>query len=382
MNLQPTGAAPRLRVAFCIDNMNVGGTELNAVRTAELLREHVELRVVTLQTEGPLFERYRRLGIPVHTLPIPRLYGIEALRQGRRLRRLLRKHRIDIVHAHDIYSNIFAAPWARAAGCAFVASRRWWEGGPRRLMRWANRTSYRFAHVVLANAPSVASLIQSEGVAPARIRVVPNFLDRASLEPPEPAWIAENRQELRIPDGVRVVVSVASLSPVKDHATLLRAFASLPAEHVQAVLLLVGADAGSRAQLERLASSLGIDDRVRFAGFRPNRPNPHFLGDVSVLSSVSEGLPNSLLEAMAAGRPVVATRVGAVPDIIHDGENGYLVPPGDAAAMADRLARLLRDPELRRRFGGQGLRRAEAEFSPQAALNALLGAYRYASAPR
>ena len=145
-----------MRVAFCIDNMNVGGTELNALRTARLLvREGVDVRVFSLSDHGPLLEQYRQLDVPVHPLPLGRLYGGQALRRGRELMGLVRRHRVQVVHAHDFYSNIFAGPWARLGGASFIASRRWWEGPERRAQRWANRAGYVLAHRVLANSPGV-----------------------------------------------------------------------------------------------------------------------------------------------------------------------------------------------------------------------------------
>ena len=114
-----------MRVAFCIDNMNVGGTELNAVRTARcLVARGVALRVFSLAAEGPLLGEYAALGVPVTALPLRRLYGAGAVRAGRELMQVVRRERIGIVHAHDFYSNIFAGPWARAAGARFIASRR------------------------------------------------------------------------------------------------------------------------------------------------------------------------------------------------------------------------------------------------------------------
>lgn len=366
-----------MRVAFCIDNMNVGGTELNAVRTAEALLERgVELRVFTLATDGALFERYGAVGIPVESLPLGGLFSRQAMQRGRGLRHALKQHAVDILHAHDFYSNIFAAPWARAAGVRFIASRRWWEGPERRSQRWANRASYAFAHRVIANSPAVADmLLEAERVPRNRIAVVPNFLDDLAFEAPPDQWVAAQRRRLGIEKDALVVGVLASLQPIKDHATLLHAAAVLAPDFPELRVVLVGRDAGSRADLGQLAVELGIAGNVRFAGPMDSHPSPHHIFDVSALTSVSEGLPNSVLEAMAAGRPVVATRVGALADAVEPGLTGALVPPSDPAALADALRPLLGSPAERARMGEAGRARARRMWGRQAAIDHLLQVY-------
>lgn len=366
-----------LRVAFCIDNMNVGGTEMNAVRMAErLVAAGVQLRVFSLAATGPLLERYHRLGVPVHCLPIGSLYGRQALRCGRELAAIVRREGVQVVHAHDFYSNIFAAPWARFGGARFVASRRWWEGPDRRLQRWANRLSYVAAHRVVANSEGIAGMLTgSERVRRRAVAVIPNFLDDAAFAEPDTTWRRSLEAELRLPTERVVVGVVASLQPIKDHATLLRAVAQLVPRHSTLHVVLVGGDSGSRADLERLAVQLGIAERIRFAGLRPSLPSMHWLFDISALTSISEGLPNSLLEAMAAGRPVVATRVGAVADAVVDGDTGLLADAGDVRGVADRIGLLLADPGSRERMGTRGQARAALRYSAQAAENALIALY-------
>jgi glycosyltransferase involved in cell wall biosynthesis len=138
-------------------------------------------------------------------------------------------------------------------------------------------------------------------------------------------------------------------------------------------VLVVGG--GDPAPLRGLAAELGIGEAVRFCGARPSVPSFHHLFDVPVLCSRSEGLPNTVLEAMAAGRAVVATRVGAVPDAVADGVTGMLVPPADPPALAAAVGALLRDPARRRRMGAAARRRARARYAPEAALSALAALY-------
>jgi glycosyltransferase involved in cell wall biosynthesis len=319
--------------------------------------------------ESPLRERYAAAGIPVVTFPIGRLLGLHTLRQGLRLRRFLSSRGVDVVHCHDMYSNAFVAPWARAAGAALVTSRRW---GPfeRRSHAIANRLAYRLSHAVLANSPGVAALVRDEGIAAARVAVVPNFVDAAAFDAPSPAERAAARDALGVPAGAVVVGVVANLTAIKDHAMLLRAMARLAPGFPHAHAVLVGGGP-LRDSLDRLARELGVADRVHFAGARPNLPNLHHIFDLSALTSVSEGFPNSIVEAMAAGRAVVATRVGGVADAVAEGETGLLVPSGDDDALAAALGTLLEDPARRAAMGARARERAASRHSADVAITAL-----------
>ena len=370
-------ARPSLRVLFCTDNLGVGGTELNAVRTAErLVGLGVNLRVALLGSDGPLRERYAARDVPVHPFPIDSLYGACAIRQGRAFAAFCRERRVDVVHCHDAYSNVFGSIWGRAARVpGILVSRRWGATHNNAKLRLANRLAYRLASRVLANSASVgASLVRDEGVARRRVVVVPNFVEAEAFEPPGAGERAALRAALGLPASGRVVGIVARLDPVKDHATLLRAFALLAARLPDVHLAIVG-DGPCREALEALAAGLGPAGRVHFAGMRPNRPNPHHLFDVSVLTSLSEGFPNSVVEAMAAARPVVATDVGGMRDALLDGATGRLVPAGDPAALADALASVLEDAAGADAMGRAGRERAEALFSAEPVIAGLLALY-------
>jgi L-malate glycosyltransferase len=300
------------------------------------------------------------------------LLRLNAIRQGLRLTGYLRRHRIQVFHAHDLYSNLFGCPWARLAGVKVIASRRW-QGGKLsgRGGGLATRLAYRSAHAALANSPRVAEyLARVDRVPRRRIAVVPNFIDESAFTPLATEFRQTLRQELQLPDGAVTIGVVANLRPVKDHGTLIMALAILAPRWPHTRIVLVG-DGESRAELERLASALGVREQVIFAGHRPNDPNLNSLFDISVLCSKREGLPNSILEAMAAGRPVVATDVGAVGDAVVDGETGLLVPASSPERLAAALETLLVDPARAERLGAAGRRRAQAMYSPGAALGAL-----------
>jgi glycosyltransferase involved in cell wall biosynthesis len=163
---------------------------------------------------------------------------------------------------------------------------------------------------------------------------------------------------------------VASLLPIKDHATLLRAIAPLVARWPELRLVVVG-QGPELEPLRALGAALGITDAIRFAGHRPQHPSFHFLFDVSVLCSVSEGFPNTLVEAMAAGRPIVATDVGGVGDAVRNGDNGFLVPASDPDALGRALSSLIQDGRLRSIMGAVGARRARDEFHASRVVSSL-----------
>jgi len=195
--------------------------------------------------------------------------------------------------------------------------------------------------------------IAKYGVAPLhKIQTVPLGLEIEPLLQAE-QYRGQLRAELGIGADQRLVGIVARLVPIKAHEVFLTAAAKVRAAMPNTTFLIVG-DGERRAELEQLARSLGIADATRFLGWREDMREVNADLDVAALCSNNEGSPVALIEAMAAARPVVSTRVGGVPDVVHDGESGLLVPAGDADAFADALLQLLRNPEQATAFGLAG----------------------------
>jgi len=373
---QPAPVYPRerTRVMFCIDNMQIGGTELNAVRTAERLdRTRFDLSVICLQRDGPLMARYEAAGIPVISLALKNLYGLNAVRQGFRLATLLRQRRVDIFHAHDFYSNIFGITWARLAGTPVViASRRWWAWPPRRAHRTLNRVASRFADRVLANSRAISEMLAAtEGFPPKQVVVIPNFVDDRSVTALTPQQREGLLRGLGVPPTARVIGTVANLSPIKDHVTLLRAVALLTPRWPDLHVVLVG-DGPCRSTLQEVVCGLDLGGRVHFAGVRDNGPQLHQLFEVSVLCSLSEGFPNTLIEAMAQGVPVVATDVGGTRDAVCNGTTGLLVPASDPTRLASALDSLLSDPARRRAISVSAQRYVRERFGAASVIGSSL----------
>ena len=196
-------------VAFCVDNLNVGGTELNAVRTAGLLRAAgVPLRVYAMQTDGPLRIRYDALGVEVVPIPLGgSLTGLTALRQGLRFARLLRASGDLILHCHDRYSNVFGVFWGRMAGrAAIITSRRWdqREGSPG--LRRLNLLAFRASAAVVANSERVQrALTLEDGVPAPRTALIPNFVEAEAFERPDSRELGLRRQAVGLPPDAPVV---------------------------------------------------------------------------------------------------------------------------------------------------------------------------------
>jgi glycosyltransferase involved in cell wall biosynthesis len=349
-----------LRVGYCIDSFDIGGTELNAVRTVEALdRRRFQVTVFHLHETGPLRARYEALGLRLVHLPIGRLYSPRTAGQGVRFLRLLRREEIEVVHTHDLYTNIFAAPWARLAGCRVIASRRWLDASPRAGLLPLNRCSYRFAHRVVVNSSVVARLmIDTERVPAARVVELPNFLEERAFHHVAAEERTARRRSWGVPQDAFVIGMVARLAPVKNHAMVLRALQRLD-EDVH--LVLIGAGPSRRA-LEELAGKLHVDRRVHFTGQLVEAENLHQFFEVSVLCSRTEGFPNAVIEALAAGCPVIATPVGGVPEVISDRQTGLLVAVDRPDALAASVQELRRDAALRKRLSEAGPARARGKY--------------------
>jgi glycosyltransferase involved in cell wall biosynthesis len=367
----------RIRIVHVLDNLKTGGTELNAVRTAERLDpDRFEVRFLVLQPDGPLRARLDAARIPVTGIPVKGLASASAWQRAREIRELVRRENIDVVHAHDPYANFLAAPAVRLGGRSrVIASHRWWQNVHAPRVRMANRLAYRFAHRVLANSRAVGELVVGEeGVPRSKLVVIPNFVDDGAFAPMSANRRAELRARVGLRDDAVAIGIVANLYPVKDHATVIRALARLAPRWPELRLVLVG-EGDQRPVLEELARSLGVSERVLMPGRIAHEPGFPSIFEIAALTSKEEGFPNYVVEAMAAGLPVVATRVGGVPDAVLPGDTGYMADVGDDETLASSLDRLLGDRSLRERMGKAGAQRAKSEWHVDVVMQSLMGLY-------
>lgn len=293
------------------------------------------------------------------------------------LREIIARRRPDIIQTHAPKAH-FLVRWA-----GFQRGRGWIafhhgdtaEDLKVRLYTQLDRWSLRASNLSVTMCEPFADLLVRRGVPRKRIQIVPNAM--AAAPSVAKADVDALRQRLALPADARVILSVGRLSTEKGHADLLAALRLLRRDHPQLTirLILVG-DGIERPNLERAAAAPELASSVIFAGHCSNVWPYYSLADVFALPSHSEGSPNALLEAMAAGVPIVACKVGGVPETVEDGSSALLVPPAEPAAMASALARVLEDPALAGRLVSNASERLAKRFSPESRYQALLEVYR------
>ena len=347
-----------MRVMQLIPTLTVGGAErMVATLTGHLRRSGHAVAVVSMYDPlGTWIEdALRSEGVPLHFLGKRR--GLD-VRMVPRVARVIDGFRPDVIHTH-LYTLKYALA-ARAVrrravvhtvhSLAHTELDRW----SRLVQRWA----FRAGVVPVAIGDAVAASVRSAYGRP-ELRIIPNGIPVSRYAPREGAGAAV-RAALGISPETPTIVAVGMLNRAKNHEALLRALASARLRAIGAHLLLAG-DGELRGPLEAEARGLGLEGRVHFLGVRSDVVDVLAAGDVFALASRWEGNPLSVMEAMAAGRPIVATAVGCLPELVS-ARAGRLVPSGDAAALEDALVRVLSDPGLARAMGAAAAEVARARF--------------------
>ena len=345
-----------------LHGLRVGGAEVLAARLARQLGERYRFHFVCLDELGTLGEELHGDGFPVEVLG--RRPGVD-WRCPLRLARLLRRQGVALVHAHQ-YTPFFYALTARLLyrrpPVLFTEHGRWHPDYPRRKRLVANRMLLERRDRVVGVGQAVRNaLIDNEGLPPGRVSVVHNGIDLAAFQDRRDCRAAVRKEIGAGPDDF-LILQVARLDPLKDHLTALRTVERLARRRPDARLVLVG-EGPQQPLIQDFLTSRHLPGRVSLLGLRTDVARLLAAADVFLLTSISEGIPLTVIEAMAAGLPVVATAVGGVGEVIADGQTGLLAPAGDDAALAEKLLALADDPSLRGRLGRQGRERAEALFS-------------------
>lgn len=352
----------RLRVLHVLNTLQTGGAEylvLNVARSFD--RERFDMLVLSLGGDGEIGDELRKLGIPV--LLVNRRNGLDPLLIGK-LARLIRKQKVDVVHTHNVAPWLYAGLAARLAGAKVCHTEHSNLFSGQRALKRAERFLGRLSKAVICDGEDVRrQLVEEQKLSPRNVVTIHNGVDTAlygqAVE--RLSERADGRRKLGLSEDTPVLATVARLEPVKDQSTLLRAFEKVGASLPDARLVLVG-DGSERRALEEQARRPALAGRVIFLGRRADVADLLPLFDAFALTSTSEGLPLTILEAMAAGLPVISTNVGAIPEAVVEGQTGHLVPVGDTERLAAALLKVLRDPGLRRKMGQEAQKRARAMF--------------------
>ena len=364
-----------------------GGTEKQAVNLIRRLdRQVFDLRIAALDMRGHYLPELLERGIDVREYPVRSFFRPGFLHQQARLIAYLRRERVQVVHSYNFYANVFATMAARAAGVPLViASIRDRGAYLTPLQRRVQRFACGFADLVLVNAESVREWLLEEGFDERKIRVIRNGVDVGEYNP-EAQRSGGLRAQYDLAEATPLIVKLTRIAPGKGIEEFLETAVRVSRRFPAARFMLVGdkMDTDNRGRtfvnpeykrLRALRDKLGLADSVIFTGYREDVPELLRQADVSVLASHSEGLSNTLLESMAAGVPVVATRVGGNPELVTDQLTGLLVRPGDADAMAEAVCSLLQSPERARAMGRRARACVREQFSFEETANETQRAY-------
>jgi glycosyltransferase involved in cell wall biosynthesis len=361
-----------VRVVTVIPSMQaIGGLERVATTLAIGLSRRVERMVVCYSHPGPFEQTLADAGVELVRIRRPSPLPHRLLPGAIDLARVLRRERPAVVHAHNPAAGVaarLACTLARARETAVVAS---FHGVHFEYARFVPLT-VRAADIVIGVGPSSTRAL---GLPPSRAVTIQN----AVVEEPVRA-AADVRAELGVGDR-ELVVNVARYVGLKNQALLLEAIALLAPRRPRLSAVLVG-EGPLQSELEQRAQTLGIADRVRIVGFRADAVSVIAAADVFALSSDTEALPLTLLEAMTHARPVCSTDVGSIGDTIEDGVNGLLVPKGDAPALAEALDRVLGDPAYARRLGAAARETIRRRYSVDVMVERTLAVYESAARAR
>lgn len=350
-----------MRILYFIDSLKVGGAEILLRNLAAgILAAGHEIHVGYC-TPGPLENDFRHMGIPLYRLPrLGRIDPFLLLRMYQLVRRL----RPDVVHTHLFKSDFHGRLAGRMGGAGRVISTLhsadpWAAKFP--LGRIYGATA-RFADILIAVSDEVKAYhVAKTGVLPEKITSIANGIDMQRFAA-RPEVGSHFRAQFNIPRDVLLLGAVGRLVPDKGHRDFIEAAALIAASHPQVWFMLVG-DGPLRASLERQAEAAGINPKVVFTGLLEEIPAAMQALDILVFSSLREGLPLTLLEGMAASRPVVATDVGGIGGVLKNGVSGWLVPAGDASALAHACLRLIETPAQIAQMGKAARQRVEAEYT-------------------
>ena len=343
-----------MNISHVVENLNRGGLERVVIELvkAQSAAGH-RCQVICLYEPGALAVELDAIGVPV--VACQKRSGLD-LRALWRLRRALARHRTQVLHSHNSITHYYAVLSSLGRRFVRVINTRHGMGDVSASSRRERlfRQSMRFSDIAATVCEAAKTRLQQTHLAsPAKLVAVPNGIHADRFVPANDEARAALAVELGFPATTRMIGFVGRLNWAKDLSTMVDAFAIVHARRDDVVLVMVG-DGEERVALETRAAAAGVTDRMVFLGDRSDVPALLAGFELFVMSSISEGYSIALLEAFASGVPIVATNVGGNPEIVTEGVNGRLVPPGDPQALADAVIDVLADPSRRLAMAGAG----------------------------
>jgi glycosyltransferase involved in cell wall biosynthesis len=354
----------RAKILHCIDGFRIGGAEVNLLeQIKQLAVKGYDQTVCSFDDVGALKESYQKLGIPVYIIQRKHRFDPIVLTK---LYQLIQHGKFSIIQTVLFYPDVVGMLTGAAAGVKVRISVEtashynvFFSPPYRRLMY---RTAMKYVSRIIAVSGEVKnSIIQRERIHSSRIAVIPNAVD-FRLYDPVSNGSNRKKKELHLQNAFPVLGTVARLTHVKGHGVLIRAAVDLVKKYPALHCLFIG-DGELRSDLEKQINEMGLGDHFSFLGFRKDIPELLYALDIFVLPSLTEGMPNVILEAMACSVPVVATEVGGIPEVIRDGWNGILIPPEDPKKLAGAILKLLEDRSFRSQIGENGRKHVQDQYS-------------------
>ena len=354
----------RINLLHLITSLNIGGTEKYLLTIAKRQKTRYNLFVGFLKERGKMADELEREQIPVYYLGNPgRLY------------RFLRKENIHLLHTHLYRANILGRPIGRAAKVPIILSSQQSIDGWKRFYHfWLDGWTSRFARYIIANSQAARKvLINRERISKRKIRVIYSTIEASTLS--FQANRAKVKKNIGLKDNTIIIGCIARLHPEKGVQYIPAIGQKLKRRIPHRKLLIIG-DGPLRKRLENQIADLGLSENILFLGWREDVGDLLSIMDVFFLPSQEESFPRAVLEALTMGRPVVATDVGGVGEIIQDRIHGLLVPPRNPDALAQAILRMLENRKEAREMASRGRRRVETHFPLNRMLKKTEGLYR------
>lgn len=365
----------KTRVLHLITGSFIAGAENVILTVAEGMKgSQFESEICTLTPTGDLHKKANQIAIKSYALGYKNILSLPKIII--KLMLLLYKNKYDIINTHLPQASVIGIIISRLRGIPYIIETRHYSDYmykySNRINQWLDKKTVNMAdHVIVVSHAGKVVLMNREGVKEEKISVIYNGINISKFSSNHRIQI---RKQLGI-DNKMVLTFTASYHPRKGHKYLLESVGMLKKKYPDVIILLIG-DGILKANLEALTKQLHLEDNVRFLGYRTDIPELLNATDIYVHSSVEEGFGIAIIEAMAAGLPVIATNVGGIPEIITHNKNGILVPPEDPQALSSAMSDLIDHPDKRKTLAESGRRHVGANFTDETMVNKYREVYR------